>query len=140
MTNLLEFLSEPGTLSLLIPCIICLYGFGLFAWWWRRVGSATEVYAYVTFLYLTGSIPLGLGVLQRWSYYNALEFHEYYIHSLWYGFRTIPLGVTLLLIVGRMTQRVLRTKQYEMGKKKERREVPCPLCESNGDSANHLRH
>jgi hypothetical protein len=137
MINLINFIWDFGTLSLIIPTIICLYGFILFAWWWRRIGSATEVYAYMTFLYLTATIPLGVGVWQRWLYHNQPEFHDYYIHSNWYGIRTIPLIIALILITGRMTQRVIRTRQYEKGKKKDRREAPYTVCNDSSNQPNN---
>lgn len=43
--------SQPFWLYLLIV-ILSLYGFGLFVWWWKKMGKASAVYKYITFLLL----------------------------------------------------------------------------------------
>jgi hypothetical protein len=127
MTNLLRYLADPGTHWLLFLTIGCVYGFILFAWWWWHIGRTTEVYAYMTLLFLTAAIVLSGGLVARWI--DMLEGHgETYhilINSKIWAARLIPLTIVIWLIVLRMTLRIWRTYQYAKGKKKNRRrEMP----------------
>lgn len=44
---------------------ICLFGAGIFFWWWYRIGRATEVYAMVAFLFL--AVGLEKAALAWWT-------------------------------------------------------------------------
>jgi hypothetical protein len=83
------------------------YGSALFAWWWFKIGKATEVYAYMTLLLVgifASSVSASYG---RWlsAARNDLEFHA----SLDSLDRMIGPVIVLLVVVAitlRMTRRV----------------------------------
>lgn len=115
-------LSDPGTVMLLIGTLLGVYGFILFLWWWIRIGSATEVYAYVCFFFGTAGVMMGFGVVSRVLHdICGYECYERFIHSRAWTLKSIPLLVVMFLIVLRMTIRVIYTFQYEKGTKRERR-------------------
>lgn len=111
-----------GTLMLILGTFLGAYGFLLFMWWWIKVGSATEVYAYVCFLFGAAALMMGFGVASRLILeLYGMETYYAFIHSTPWILKSIPLLIVMFLIVLRMTVRVIRTRQFERGKKKERR-------------------
>lgn len=101
-----------------------LFGFFLFSWWWMRVGSATDVYIYVSFLFLTNAFSDTVALYAR--YLRNIDparmtiFHDCY---LW-DFRRIPELIVLIIFIVRMLLRVNEVLELEkngeviIGKKK----------------------
>lgn len=74
--------------------------------------SASEVFAYFTFLLLFISIErAALGYL-RYHHINEINF-SFIISSQWWAVRTIPELVIITLIVIRMARRAVRTIRLE---------------------------
>jgi hypothetical protein len=100
---------------------IALYGFIIFAWWWRRVGRASEVYQFFTYLLLAIFIVYGgnvhIRILMAIDPQRALDFSN---SVPWYV-RTWLEGIVLLIIMVRMTQRIFRTLLYKRGYFEDRR-------------------
>lgn len=117
-----KVLSDPGTIMLLIGTSLGIYGFVLFLWWWIRIGAASEVYAYICFLFGAAGVMMGFGMVSRIidDVYGHTEYYAF-IHSWYWTWKSIPLLVIMFLIVVRMTIRVIRTFRYEKGSKKDRR-------------------
>jgi len=96
-----------------ITSIICLYGFLLFIWWWRKTGKATEVYKYITVLFFAEFIEKLVFTLLRYaSQYGSesgMELHRQIVtHYLWWTIG-IPTAIAFGLIVVAMTLRVRKT-------------------------------
>lgn len=94
--------------------LVSLIGFGLFAWWWRRMRRATQVYAYVTillgiFIYHHGLLALVQGMCLLG--YSDAKF--YLTHSYWWKLRTLPELFCVGLFVQRMWSRAMRTMYLE---------------------------
>lgn len=93
--------------------VICAIGFALFLWWWLRQRTASEVFAYITFLLLSASIEqfisLGLRVIM---YYDIEQARAIVISPFW-SLRTAPSTFVYSLIVIRMGCRAYRSVRLE---------------------------
>ena len=106
-----------------------LYGFSLFAWWWKKIGSATEVYAYVTFLFFGILTSAVIGIYSRYLHVLSEPRYHAYVNSLWWGLGPIMILLVLLAICGRMTRRILILRHgTEKEINDELRLMTCPHC------------
>jgi hypothetical protein len=91
--------------------VISFCGFGLFVWWWRKIGSATNIYIYVSLLFATNAFS---DVLAGYSRYlkrvNIEEYLELNDSGLWI-FRRIPELIVLFIFVISMLRRVITMRQ-----------------------------
>lgn len=116
---------SPSTYLLGAILLVSIYGFVLFAWWWYRVGRATEVYAYVTGLYFTIGWAAFVAIYGRWIHanYNEVVYTSFQNSYKWY----MPFGgifLIMLIVASRMTRRVYRTYMYRRGFREDRRHAP----------------
>jgi CheY-like chemotaxis protein len=94
-----------------------LYGFGLFVWWWNRLGKATKVYVYITLLFLAVLFEKSIFAALRSMYLSNDPFvssplgYCIFEGSAVYGFISIPLLIILVMISSAMTIRIIKTKQ-----------------------------
>ena len=118
------------TILVIIPYVgsfLSFIGFSLFLWWWWKIGKTTEVYVYITFLFLA-DVFLFAGSLHAriLRFINPQESLNLVDSSLWAA-RTYLHGIIVFLIIFRMARRVHRAVNYENKKKKNRREYPPPV-------------
>ena len=114
---------------LLLLVVICMYGFGMFAWWWKKIGKATEVYVYVTMLFLGLAISSAEIVWARYLHSMSIEAYKAFITSPAWSIGPGLLLLTVLAIVIRMTKRIFilqhgNSQQIEQ----ELRLMKCPHC------------
>jgi hypothetical protein len=140
MELILKLISDLTFVSYGVIGGISLYGFALFFWWWRRIGKATEVYLYVTFLFAAIFVVAGGVIHARYLLLigQETEYHRLVMAWFWHV-RTVPLAVILFLIVARMTQRVVRTLLYEKGFRKCRRKHASALERRDNDKENSIQ-
>jgi hypothetical protein len=100
---------------------VALYGFFLFALWWRKVGRASDVYKFFTILLLAIFIVYGgnihIRILMAIDPQRALAFSN----SIPWYIRTWLEGIVLLIIMVRMSTRIIRTCLYRHGYRDDRR-------------------
>ena len=100
---------------------ISLYGFLLFAWYWKKVGRASDVYKFFTILLLSIAIVYGgnvhIRIIRAADHHKAIQFSD---SLLWYA-RTWLEGLVLTIITFRMTKRVITTCLYSRGHLEDRR-------------------
>jgi hypothetical protein len=120
--NLFNFLTDLGAWALIIPLIFITYNFILFIWWWKKMGSVSEVYAYITILFGAGSFTFIISIIGRGIYHlSNPETYDKFIHSWLWGIRTVPVALAILLISIRMTQRVIKSRYYLKHQEKDHR-------------------
>jgi hypothetical protein len=91
--------------------LVSCYGFGLFLWWWKTVGVATDIYALIAFLFLTNGFSDSISVYSRYLklYGNPNEMLEFHSCDIWL-YRRVPEIIVLTIIMVKMTLRVITTK------------------------------
>jgi len=100
-----------------LAVFVSLFGFFLFGWWWIRIGSATDVYIYVSLIFLTNAFSDSIALYAR--YLRNIDpscmtiFHNTY---LW-DFRRIPELTILIIFIVRMLMRV--NEVYKLEKRGE---------------------
>lgn len=81
----------------------------LYLWWWRHTRHATEVYKWVTMLFLTMALDRALTAVARYLYVydQAFSFWGFLDHWVW-TVRSIPETLVLFfmiaLVIGRITE------------------------------------
>jgi len=92
---------------------ICSAGFIIFIWWWIRQKTASEVYAYITFLLLSTAVERGISMSMRAMMYTDPVRATEAIQSFSWTLRTVPGTIIMGLIVYRMAFRACRTIRIE---------------------------
>ena len=108
-----EITKDPALWVYLIDALICGVGFIIFLWWWIRQRTASEVYAYITFLFLAVAMERVGAISMRVLIYYDIERAEKAIHSLAWVVRTLPGTIIMALMVFRMARRACRTMRLE---------------------------
>lgn len=89
--------------------ILGTYGFLLFLWWWFKTKHASEVYVYIMILFGGVALDKFLPLLARIELVGG--HHEdmmVILESRAWNLRSIPMLCALLLILSRMTWRIMR--------------------------------
>jgi len=108
-----KVITDPTIWIYSADILICGVGFIIFIWWWIRQRTASEVYAYITFLFLAIVMERVVALSLRFLIYYDLERAEKAIHSFSWCVRTIPGTLIMLLMVVRMMTRACRTLRLE---------------------------
>ena len=88
-----------------LTAAISWYGFALFAWWWKKMGKASTVYAYMTFLLLGLALYNTGSSYVRWFRFSD---HNYYVELMgtwWWAGRLWVALLSVLAIVIHMSYR-----------------------------------
>jgi len=83
---------------------VSIYGFFLFMFWWIKVGHASPVFAYITFLY--GGIGLANFVNIN-TRIMSLEKDFDYLFEWWWPWRSVVILVFITVIAVHMTYRLV---------------------------------
>lgn len=87
---------------------VCLYGVGIFTWWWATVRSATSVYVLTTLTLLGFSIS---NIVEIWGHHVLIIAPETWVGRLhqnwWYEIRDMLTFLSLTAIIILMTFRML---------------------------------
>jgi hypothetical protein len=105
-------LHDPCLWIYLTTAAVSLYGFGLFLWWLKSIGHASEVYIYVMLLFLANSVHYGINSYARYTFITDIintNSYEAIITSFYWQARAIPNLIIVTLIVFRMTRRALKS-------------------------------
>lgn len=125
---MINFIDIP-TVVYFFCCLVSAYGFGLFAWWWRRVGSATEVYAYITFLFFGVGTTSAIGIYSRYLHEISEPKYHLFVDSFWWSIGPLSVLGVLTAITVRMTRRVLVLRYGTRDQiNRELRLMTCPHC------------
>ena len=104
---ILKVLNDFVAFSYAVVIMLCLWGFVMFFWWWRKIGKATEVYLYIMSLF--GSMVFAIGGALHGRIYTITNQHESFhslVNSFLWRVRMVPVAIVIALIVFRMSQRV----------------------------------
>lgn len=94
--------------------VLAFTGFCLFAWWWYRMRSASEVFIYINLLLGFLAFERSLLAIFRWiAIYEGADKALSIAQSQWWALRTIPELIIVALIVTRMACRAYRTIRLE---------------------------
>lgn len=126
---MIESLDIPSIVYTL-TAVVGVYGFSLFAWWWRKIGSATEVYVYVTFLFFGVFVTSIIGLYSRYLHYQiSCDVYDIFVKSHWWSLGPVMILAVLIGICWRMTRRVYILRHgTESQISKELRLMTCPHC------------
>ena len=98
---------DPTLLLYVTTCIACIYGLVLFLAWWWYVRRASEVYGYVTFLFLALTVDkLGVAYLRYQRLVDVTKVESIVHHWAW-PFRTLLVFFVIALILVVMTKRII---------------------------------
>ena len=92
----------------MLVSLVALYGFGLFAWYWGRVGKASSMFIYVTLLFMGIAFDHGVGLCARSMRFTDSESYLVFMASWLWPARMYLLLAVLTAIVVHMTMRVYR--------------------------------
>ena len=113
--------------------ILSTGGFIIFAWWWWKIGRTTEIYAYITLLFLSDALLFGgnvhIRILKSLDPQAALQM----LDSLRWHLRTTLHAIILSLILWRMLKRILKTYKYKNGKELSHRRREYPKKENDNE-------
>lgn len=114
-----NFWSDITVWIYIVTIAVCFYGAGLFFWWWMRIGYASAVYVYVTFLLLGQGFQALLSLQARWLWLTMQfdSYKEFLCSWVWHS-RTILALVACAAIVFHMTYRAITNK--DLGKRYDR--------------------
>jgi hypothetical protein len=91
----------------IVELMVCLTCAGMYLWWWKKTGPATDVYRCVTFLFCGLSIRLMTETYVRWIYLaqGSLDYQALICSYMW-RLRVVPESIALLymasLVIGRV--------------------------------------
>ncbi len=57
--------------------LVCLYGLALFAWWWYKIGHASEVYIYFMVLLTSEAFYNSFNALARYTRFSGKDLAEF---------------------------------------------------------------
>jgi hypothetical protein len=97
----------------LVGIVVSLYGFGLFLWWWKKVGSATDVYIFMAFLFGANAFSDAIAAYSRYLRLNCQDDFVDFSTSCWWFIRRVPEIIVLIIFVSRMTWRIYDAKSRE---------------------------
>jgi len=113
----------------IVIAFISTYGLGLFGWWWWKMGKATEIYIYITVMFLGIGISSAIGIYSRIIYALNNPYYDYFIKSFWWSVGPLVVLSSLVAINIRMTRRVYLSYKYNDGTFNERRVfIRCSYC------------
>ena len=93
--------------------VVSLYGFFLFLWWWKKVGSATDVYIFISLLFAANAFSDATAGYARWlKVYSPDQYLTFMDCGVW-AWRRVPELIVLIVFVSRMTWRVFDAKRRE---------------------------
>ena len=95
------------------------YGAVLFSWWWYKKGSASSMYAYITFLYYGFFY---CHIINVWARYLRFATPEKYIEfmsgPLWIS-KTIPILIIIITINTHITFKIFNPVIEPMDRRKK---------------------
>jgi hypothetical protein len=103
-------LNDFTAIMYVLTILVSLYGLGLFLWWWHVNGHASEVYIYVTGLFAAMAFANIIALYARLSLLVSPETHFEFVNTFMWEVRMVPVFLTLILIVARMTARAVKGK------------------------------
>lgn len=113
------FLCDPTSWMYLFSLIVCLYGAGLFIWWWGKNGSASSVFVYVTLIFLGEFVESAMSIYARHlKALHGLEEYTCYVASNWFAARKLVTIFALISIAVHMSHRAFCRKERRDGKSK----------------------
>lgn len=68
---MIKLLGDPVAWVYFISALVCIYGSGLFVWWWKKQRGASSVFAYVTMIFMGELLESGVSLYSRY-----LRIHE----------------------------------------------------------------
>jgi len=107
-------LSVCSDLSLWVNAGMTLFtltGFCLFAWWWKHNRHASNIYAFITFLFLAEFVAQAIHLYARFALHCSPEMFTLIINSWMWHVRLVPLLVVHVLIIAHVLRRILKARQ-----------------------------
>lgn len=106
---------DPSMWHYLFNVIVSAYGALLFGWWWRKCGSASLIFASVTFMFIGDVIEKGLQFYARWLLASGglFDFTEFVNYSSLWAWRTEVGTAANMFVVGYMTIRIVKRAKNE---------------------------
>jgi hypothetical protein len=108
----------------ILIALVSGYGFGLFYWWKRLAGHASEVYNYMMIMFVAIFCTYALNAYARYLFLidvDNLNLYETFITNWIWQVRAVPNLIIISLIVGRMNQRARRAIKLLHQPSEERR-------------------
>jgi len=98
----------------IVNAFVCAYAVLLFIWWWKYTGRATQVYKFVTLLFVSGLLENAMFAYSRYiEYYggdHGVDAHFAFTHHRFWWVVATPTFIAFSLITIAMTFRILKTK------------------------------
>jgi hypothetical protein len=111
--------TDIAFLSYAVMCLVSLYGFLLFLWWWYKIKKVSDVYAYITYLFASMVFVFAPQIYARYLLFVDKENYTDLLRSSTWELRSIPAIIVLLIICIKMTIRTYYTikssKRFELG-------------------------
>ena len=100
-------MTDPTLLLYISTALACAYGFVMFLSWWIYMRRASEVYGYVTFLFLALLIDkVGIALFRYHMNVFPDDYAHILIHWIW-PLRTLLVFAIVTLILICMTRRII---------------------------------
>jgi hypothetical protein len=108
MVKNMHKIADVCLLTYILIVAVSLYGFGLFFWWKRIAGHASEVYNYIMLMFIAIVLTYSLNAYARYLFItdiDNLNTYEDFISGFFWQLRAIPNLCIISIIVLRMNQR-----------------------------------
>ena len=105
---------EDGTLlAYIVLAITNLYGAGLFAWWWWKVGRPSSTFVIIMFVFLGAFVENAVGSWSRIAYwmYGRDVWEQIIIQSTFWPFRKLLTNGALIWLAVQMSIRYFRRSE-----------------------------
>jgi hypothetical protein len=104
-------MTDPTSWVYITSLFVSLYGAILFFWWWARVGKASSVFMYVTFIFLGEAVESLMSLNARMLHLacNSKGYETFIASWIWPG-RKILTVIALAAIVVHMTWKIFHPK------------------------------
>lgn len=102
----MQWLLDPVLIVYVLGVAVSLYGFGLFVWWWHRIGKATDVFICVALLFVCNAVSDLVAIYSRYLHSTDIAAMNAFHESALWVWRRVPELVILSLLCIKMTLRV----------------------------------
>lgn len=118
MTNTYDFKSllDFGIITLFLCAVVSLIASMLFRNEWKRLGSASVEFIYLTIMFFLISVTQTFHLVARVLFHLRREWFDIFLDTYAWQFRYVPLTIIISMIVYRIIRKNRERKQLETKK------------------------
>lgn len=109
---MIDFLQEEATIVYILNIVASAMGTTFFVIHWKKLGTVTNVFAFITFWLFGHLLEQSVELYARWVYHfhDIVYIDENVLHSWWWPKRLYVETLAILLLVATVVKRKFLTK------------------------------